>query len=55
TRDNKLAFAEIGKIQLQDFRAYVAVSRNAYKAALQQLNHSKMKGRSFRAWLLTVV
>ncbi|PRD39177.1 UNVERIFIED_CONTAM: dbpA [Trichonephila clavipes] len=55
TRDNKLAFTEIGKIQLQDFRAYVAVSRNAYKAALQQLNHSKMKGRSFRAWLLTVV
>lgn len=55
TRDNKLAFAEIGKIQLQDFRAYVAVSRNAYKAALHQLNHSKMKGRSFRAWLLTVV
>lgn len=53
TRDNKLAFAEIGKIQLQNFRAYVAVSRNAYKTALQQLNHSKMKGRSFRAWLLT--
>lgn len=53
TRDEQVAFADIGKIQLQEFRAYVAVQRSALKAALQQLNNSKMKGRSFRAYRLT--
>lgn len=53
TRDEQVAFADIGKIQLQESRAYVAVKRSAFKAALQQLNNSKMKGRSFRAYRLT--
>lgn len=53
TRDEQVAFADIGKIQLQDFRAYVAVKRTAVKVALQQLNNSKMKGRRFRAYRLT--
>lgn len=53
TRDEQVAFADIGKIQLQETRAYVAVRRSAFKAALQQLNNSKMKGRSFRAYRLT--
>ncbi|MDP5205623.1 DbpA RNA binding domain-containing protein, partial [Alishewanella sp. SMS9] len=52
TRDDQIAFADIGKIQLQDFRAYVAVKRSALKAALQQLNNSRIKGRSFRAYRL---
>lgn len=53
TRDDKVAFADIGKIQLQEMRAYVAVKRSVLKAALQQLNNSRMKGRSFRAYRLT--
>jgi len=53
TRDEQVAFTDIGKIQLQETRAYVAVRRSAFKAALQQLNNSKMKGRSFRAYRLT--
>lgn len=53
TRDDKIAFADIGKIQLQDFRAYVAVKRSVLTLAMQQLNNNRMKGRSFRAWRLT--
>ncbi len=52
TRDNQVAFAEIGKIHLLESRAYVAVQRSAFKTALLQLNNSKMKGRSFRAYQL---
>ena len=38
----------VGKIQLFDNRAYVAVSRKAVKAALKKLEEGKLKGRSFR-------
>lgn len=53
TRNELVAFTEIGKIQLQEFKAYVAVKRAVLKTALQQLNNSKIKGRSFRAYRLT--
>ncbi|MDP4535698.1 ATP-dependent RNA helicase DbpA [Alkalimonas collagenimarina] len=52
TRDQQVAFEDVGKIQLHDLWAYVAVKRSAAKKALQILNHDKMKGRSFRAWQL---
>ncbi|SEA84820.1 ATP-dependent RNA helicase DbpA [Alkalimonas amylolytica] len=52
TRDQQIAFEDVGKIQLHDLWAYVAVKRSAAKKALQILNHDKMKGRNFRAWQL---
>ena len=52
TRDQQIAFEDVGKIQLHDLWAYVAVKRSAAKKALQSLNHDKMKGRNFRAWQL---
>lgn len=52
TRDNQVAFTDIGKIHLLESRAYVAVKRATFKTALHQLNNSKMKGRSFRAYQL---
>lgn len=39
---------QVGKIQLFDNWAYVAVSRGALKAALNKLGAGKLKGRSFR-------
>lgn len=52
TRDQQIAFEDVGKIQLHDLWAYVAVRRSAAKKAVQILNQDKMKGRSFRAWPL---
>lgn len=40
--------AEVGKIQVFDQRAYVAVERSVAKHALKKLTQGKMKGRSFR-------
>jgi len=48
TGDNGIAGADVGKISINDFSAYVAVSRSAIKAALNKLNNDKIKGRSFR-------
>lgn len=39
---------DIGKIQLFDNWAYVAVAQHAAKTALQKLSEGKLKGRSFR-------
>ncbi|MCH8537118.1 MAG: ATP-dependent RNA helicase DbpA [Alkalimonas sp.] len=52
TRDQQVVFEDVGKIQMHDLWAYVAVRRSVAKKALQILNHDKMKGRSFRAWQL---
>lgn len=48
TRNNQVAFDDIGKIQVYDFSTYVAVARGAWKLAHQQLEQGKLKGRSFR-------
>ncbi|MFC4363064.1 ATP-dependent RNA helicase DbpA [Simiduia curdlanivorans] len=48
TRNDQLAFEDIGKIQVYDQWAYVAVARNEWKKALTQLEQGKLKGRSFR-------
>ncbi|QSX37914.1 ATP-dependent RNA helicase DbpA [Shewanella sedimentimangrovi] len=50
--DDGLAGTEVGKIQMGDIRAFVAVSRGAANRALKQLQKGKIKGRSYRAWLL---
>ncbi|UTA46989.1 ATP-dependent RNA helicase DbpA [Simiduia sp. 21SJ11W-1] len=48
TRNNQVAFDDIGKIQVYDFSTYVAVARGAWKQAHIQLEQGKLKGRSFR-------
>ncbi|GHE87664.1 ATP-dependent RNA helicase DbpA [Thalassotalea profundi] len=40
----------VGKINLFDLYAYVAVEKSALKLALKKLTQGKIKGRSFRAW-----
>lgn len=48
TGENGIAGKQVGKIQIFDNWAYVAVSRDAKKAALNKLSKGKLKGRSFR-------
>lgn len=43
---------QVGKITLFDQCAYVAVNRAVAQSALNKLNHGKMKGKSFKVWLL---
>lgn len=49
TKDAGLPFEKIGKIDMFDFTAYVAVDKSIARAALQQLSEGKLKGRKFRA------
>lgn len=49
TKDAGLPFEKIGKIDMFDFAAYVAVDKSIARAALQQLMDGKLKGRKFRA------
>lgn len=42
----------VGKIQIFDFCAYVAVHRSAAKAAVKKISNGKLKGRTFRAWIV---
>jgi len=48
TGEEGISGKEVGKIQLFDNFAYVAVSRDAAKRALKKLTEGKLKGRSFR-------
>ena len=52
TGDGGLSGDQVGKIQVQDQFAYVAVRRSQAKAALKRLNDGKIKGRSYRVRLL---
>lgn len=49
TKEAGLPFEKIGKIDMFDFSAYVAVEPDIAQAALAQLNDGKLKGRKFRA------
>ena len=49
TKDAGLPFEKIGKIDVFDFAAYVAVHRSIAREALDQLQNGKLKGRKFRA------
>ena len=44
--------SQVGKIQIFDQRAYVAVDRMVVKTALKKLSEGKLKGRSFRVKLI---
>jgi ATP-independent RNA helicase DbpA len=45
---------DIGKINVLDIKAYVAVDKKILKLALRKLTNGKMKGRSFKVRHLTV-
>ncbi len=49
---NSIPGTAVGKINISDNWAYVAVSRDVYKMALQKLGQGKLKGRSFRVRLI---
>ncbi len=44
---------EVGKINVFDFHAYVAINTSCAKQALKILTNEKIKGRNFRARLIT--
>ena len=50
--ENSIPGTAVGKINIADNWAYVAVSRDVYKMALQKLGQGKLKGRSFRVRLI---
>lgn len=52
TKDAGLPFEKIGKIDMFDYAAYVAVDNSIARAALKQLSDGKLKGRKFRARML---
>ncbi|MDA0978632.1 MAG: DbpA RNA binding domain-containing protein, partial [Proteobacteria bacterium] len=49
TSDGALEGQMIGKIDIRDNWAYIAVQRTVFKQALTVLNNGKIKGRKFRA------
>ena len=52
TGKNGITGKQVGKIHIFDNHTYVAVSRNATKAALRKIGEGKLKGRSFRVRLI---
>jgi ATP-independent RNA helicase DbpA len=48
-----LQASDVGKIEIHDRLAYVAVARQHSRTAVQSLNRGRIKGRRFRASLLT--
>lgn len=53
TAGKELSGNDIGKIQIHDIWAYVAVSRPLVKVALAKINNGKMKGKTFRARIMS--
>lgn len=52
TGEGGISGEQVGKINLSDNWAYVAVAREVVKSALSKLNNGKLKGRSCRARLI---
>ncbi|XQW84059.1 ATP-dependent RNA helicase DbpA [Thalassotalea piscium] len=50
TGNNGINGKSVGKINLFDLYAYVAVEKSALKLALKKLTEGQIKGRNFRAW-----
>lgn len=48
TGDGGIGGHQVGKIDINDFAAYVAVERDVAKSALQHLQESRIKGRKFK-------
>ena len=53
TGDIGLTGAQVGKIDIHARRSYVAIRREHAASALRGLRTGKIKGRSFRAWVLS--
>ena len=53
TGENGINGADVGKINILENWAYVAVKRPMAKKALKKLSAGKLKGRSFRVWQVT--
>lgn len=52
TGDNGIEGTQVGKILVTDYRAYVAVNRKVAKKALSKITSGRIKGKSYRAWLM---
>ncbi len=52
TGANGISGQQVGKITLFDHCAYVAVARDVATVALNKLRNDKLKGKSFKIWLL---
>jgi ATP-independent RNA helicase DbpA len=52
TKDMGMAAADIGKISVNEFSTYVAVSRELATQVLSKLNAGKVKGRSVKVRML---
>ncbi|MDW6094086.1 ATP-dependent RNA helicase DbpA [Vibrio rhizosphaerae] len=52
TGEHGIEGKQVGKINLFDMRAYVAVHKSVGKKAVKKLENGKIKGRSFRARLI---
>lgn len=50
TGKDGIAGRDVGKINVTDYCAYVAVHKDAAKVALKKLENGKLKGRNFRVW-----
>ena len=50
TGENGIEGSQVGKIQVTDYRAYVAVNRKVAKKALNKITSGRIKGKSYRAW-----
>ena len=50
TGNGGISGKDVGKINVFDYCAYVAVHKGAAKDALAKLEKGKLKGRTFRAW-----
>lgn len=52
TNDQRIIGKQIGKINVYDNRAYVAVETSVAKVALNKISNEKLKGRNFRARII---
>lgn len=52
TAKNDISGKQVGKINIFDNRAYVAINQKVARPALKKLTEGKLKGRSFRAKLI---
>ena len=52
TAEDGIDGQQVGKIDLFDNSAYVAVTRSASKTAMRKLGQGKLKGRSFRVRMI---
>jgi ATP-dependent RNA helicase DbpA len=50
TGENGIEGSQVGKIQVTEYRAYVAVNRKVARKALNKIVSGKLKGKSYRAW-----